>query len=58
MITGRRKGHIVPCATGNFDLHYIFANFAPQFPENQRGIIVDGGSLAAFYARSRSDRQK
>jgi hypothetical protein len=57
MTLGRRKGQIVLFPTGVFDSHYIFANFAQQFPEKQRGTIVDGGFLAAFYVRSRSDRQ-
>ena len=57
MTAGRAKARIDLCRIGIFDLPYIFANFAPQFPEKQTGTVVDGGFFAAFDAGPRFDRQ-
>ena len=44
MTAGRAKARIDLCRIGIFDLRYIFANFAPQFPYKlRRGVVVDGG---------------
>lgn len=46
MTTGGLKAQIALCAIGIFDLPYIFANFALQFPEKQRRAVVDGDFFA------------
>jgi hypothetical protein len=44
---------------GIFNLSYIFANFAPQFPEKQGGEFgVDGGFFAALADRQTDERSK
>jgi hypothetical protein len=51
MTAGRLKGQIVLCATGIFDLYYIFENFAHQFPEKQRREMASIADSVQPYRR-------